>query len=165
MALNNKMSLQAIHPKRLDIVFLILVSAGLLMAGFKLPILTVRKLWENNSFSILTGITNLWGDKYYFLAALIFFFSIIFPVAKLAALSVIWFFRMTDEQRKRIMYFLELLGRWSMLDVFVVALLVVSIKLGVLASAKAEIGIYFFGASVLLAMIVTALQGGLIKRS
>lgn len=59
---------------------------------------------------------------------------------------------------------MEIFGKWSMLDVFVSAIIIVWVKLGALASAKAENGIYFFGASVLLTMIVSSLQGSLIKR-
>ncbi len=52
-----------------------------------------------------------------------------------------------------------------MLDVFVVSIIIVSIKLDVLASSKAENGIYFFGFSILLAMIVTTLENSLAHRS
>ena len=46
-------------------------------------------------------------------------------------------------------------SKWSMLDVFVVALLVVSVKLGALAQAHVREGIYFFAASVVLTMLVS----------
>jgi paraquat-inducible protein A len=59
---------------------------------------------------------------------------------------------------------MEIFGKWSMLDVFVTAIFIVWIKLGALASAKAENGIYFFAASVLLTMILSSLQSGLVKR-
>ncbi|MCR4337030.1 MAG: paraquat-inducible protein A [Candidatus Omnitrophica bacterium] len=159
-----KKSLLELHPKRVDIIILIFASAIFLLIGFNLPILTVRKLWESNTYSILSGIQNLWKEEYYTLAFIIFFFSIIFPIAKLMSLSVVWFVRLRDEQRQKLIYFLELLGRWSMLDVFVAAIIIVWVKLGALADAKAEDGIYFFGASILLAMIVTSLQGALTRR-
>ncbi len=52
-----------------------------------------------------------------------------------------------------------------MLDVFIIAIIIVSIKLGALASAKAEIGIYYFGMSILLAMLATNLQSNLVNRA
>ncbi len=161
----NKKSLRELHPKRVDIVILIAASAMLLFVGFRLPVFTVRKLWERNTFSIISGIMALWKDKYFFLASVIFFFSVVFPVVKLASLSFIWFVRMTDEQRKRLLYYLSILGKWSMLDVFVASIIIVAVKLGVLASAKAEKGIYFFGMSILLAMIVTTFEYNLAHRS
>ena len=146
------------HAKRVDIVLLMIVSAVLLIIGLNSPVLTTRKLWEKNTFSILSGITNLWTSKYYFLSAIIFFFSIIFPIFKLCALFTIWYVKLGDRQRIHLLRILEMLGKWSMLDVFVVAVIVVSVKLGALASARAEKGIYYFGFSILLAIIASSLQ-------
>lgn len=160
-----KKTLRHLYPKRIDILILIIASAVLLFIGLQLPVLTVRKLWEKNTFSIISGITNLWEGKYYILSFIIFFFSVIFPIAKLVVLFVIWFVRLRDNQRKWLLRGLSFLGKWSMLDVFVTAILIVSIKLGVLASAKAEIGIYYFGISILLAMLVTNLQSNLVNRA
>ena len=153
--------MREIHPKRVDIVILILLASAFLAIGYYLMF---RKLWERNTFSILSGIINLWQEKYVFLSIIIFVFSVIFPIAKLASLIVIWFVKLYDAQRKRLLYFMELLGKWSMLDVFVTAIVVVTIKLGVQASAKAAPGIFFFGASILLARLVTTLQNNLARR-
>ena len=160
-----KRSLQELYPGKEYIVLLMLASAVLLFLGLNFPVLTVRKFWEVNTFSIWSGIVNLWKEEYFFLAAVILFFSIVFPVVKLSALFVIWFVRLPDRQRKFTLYILSVLGKWSMLDVFVVAIIIVSIKLGVLASAQAKNGIYYFGSSILLAMIATAFQDNLVKRS
>ena len=164
MAIEQKKTLQNIYPKRVDILILIVSSAILLLAGLHLPVLTIRKLWQVNTFSVISGIVNLWQGKYYILAFIIFFFSVIFPVAKLGTLFVIWTMRLEDYQRKWLLHGLGLLGKWSMLDVFVTAIIIVSIKLGVLASAKAEEGIYYFAASILLAMLVTSLESNLVNR-
>lgn len=157
-------SLYEIYPKRIDIVVLITISIFLLIVGLTQPIMTVRKLWESNTYSIISGVSNLWEEKYYVLAVIIFFFSVIFPIAKLLALCAVWFIRLEDVARKKLIYFMEVFGKWSMLDVFVSAIIIVWSKLGALASAKAENGIYFFAASVVLTMIVSSLQGNLIKR-
>ena len=158
-------SLQERNPKRIDIVILIIFSIILLIIGLTLPILTVRKLWDSNTYSILTGVQNLWQEKYYVLAVVIFTFSIIFPIAKLISLSAVWFIRLKDEQRKNLVYCMEIFGKWSMLDVFVTAIFIVWVKLGALASAKAENGIYFFAASVLLTMVLSSLQSNIVKRN
>ena len=164
METSQRRSLRDLYPKRIDIVILIVLSIVLLIVGLTLPIMTVRKLWNSNTYSILSGVQNLWDEKYHVLAVIIFFFSIIFPIAKLFALSAVWFIKLRDEQRKRLIYWMEIFGKWSMLDVFVSAIIIVWVKLGALASAKAENGIYFFAASVLLTMIVSSLQGVLVKR-
>jgi paraquat-inducible protein A len=158
-------SLQELNPRRIDIVILIALSIGLLVVGLMLPIMTVHKLWETNTYSIVTGVQSLWVEKYYALAVIIFFFSVIFPIAKLAALSAVWLIKLGDERRKTLIYWMEVFGKWSMLDVFVTAIIIVWVKLGALASAKAENGIYFFAASVLLTMVVSSLQSSLAKSS
>ncbi len=160
---SSRKSLRDYHSRRWDIPFLTVLSAILLGAGLSLPVLTVQKLWESNSFSIWTGILNMWYAKEYFLASVIFFFSIVFPIAKLAILFVTWFTPLKENDRKQILLFLGLLGKWSMLDVFVTAIMLVWLKLGPLANAEAEIGIYFFAVSILLAMAVTGLQSSLAK--
>ena len=164
MKTSQRKSLQELHPKRIDIAILIILSIYLLFVGLTLPILTVRKLWNSNTYSVITGVQNLWDEKYFVLAVIVFVFSIIFPIAKLFALSAVWFVRLQEEQLKRLIFYMEIFGKWSMLDVFVTAIIIVWVKLGALASAKAENGIYFFGASVLLTMIVSSLQSVLIKR-
>jgi len=157
-------TLQHLYPKRIDILILTVVSAVLLFIGLHLPVLTVHKLWAKNTFSIISGITNLWEGKYYILSFIIAFFSVVFPVVKLSTLFVIWFVRLRERQRKWLLYGLGLLGKWSMLDVFVTAILIVSVKLGALASAKAEKGIYYFAVSIILAMLATNLQNNLVNR-
>ena len=159
----NKKSLCQLHPLRIDVILLMIISAVFLFIGLHTPVMTVRKLWEKNTFSIWSGVTNLWIEKYYGLAALIFFFSIVFPILKLAALAVTWFLPLSDSHRKGVLQGLELLGRWSMLDVFVIAILIVSVKLGALATTKAETGIYYFGASILSAMLTSAFQNHLAR--
>ena len=165
MKIDLKKTLQQLYPNRIDILILIIASAALLFIGLHLPVLTIRKLWAKNTFSIISGIMNLWKDKNYFLSVIIFFFSVILPIVKLTTLFVIWYVRLRDNQRKWLLYGLGFLGKWSMLDVFVTAIIIVSVKLGALASAKAERGIYYFGISILLAMIVTNLQSNLVNRT
>lgn len=150
-------SLSERYPRRVDIPLLILSSAVLLAFGLAMPVLTVRKIWEVNTFSILAGIESLWQEKQRFLALVVFFFSVIFPIFKLCALAVLWVVELAEAQRNALIHGLLLLGKWSMLDVFIVAVIIVSVKLGVLASAKPEHGIYYFAASVMLSMIATSL--------
>ncbi len=161
---DQKKSLQELYPGRLDIPLLILLAGVLLGIGLILPVLTVQKIWEKNTFSVISGIQNLYQEKHYFLVFIIFFFSVIFPVIKLCSLGVLWVVRLKEEHQKSILYWLELLGKWSMLDVFVVAVIVVAVKLGVLAKAEPRTGIYIFGAAVLISMIVTFLVDNLAKR-
>ena len=157
-------SLNSLYPKRIDIPILTAVSGILLLIGLAQPVITVQKLWDSNTQSILSSVINLWKDTDYFLAAVIFFFSMIFPIFKLFSLFALWFIPLRENTQKTLVGMLEMLGRWSMLDVFVCAVLIVTLKLGALASAKIEDGIYYFAVSIFLAMTVSELLGRLIRK-
>lgn len=132
---------------------MILITIGLLIAGWSLPTLKLTKvIFFTDTYSIWAGIMELWKADLYFLAGLIFFFSMIFPMAKLLGLMGIWFVPLEQETRSRYLDWLEMLGRWSMLDVFVVATLIVLIKSKSIVDANAAIGIYLFAGAVLLSM-------------
>ncbi len=62
---------------------------------------------------------------------------------------------LSDAKLKRYLHLMHEYGRWAMLDVMVVAILIVTVKLGAIASIKVHIGLYVFGAAVLLIMLVT----------
>ena len=90
------------------------------------------------------------------LFVVIFAFSIIFPIIKVLFLFLVLNTGTSGKpHRKRFMSWLASIGKWSMLDVFVVALLLVSVKLDVIADIQIHYGIYAFGSSVLLTMILT----------
>lgn len=86
---------------------------------------------------------------------MLFFFSIVFPFVKLAALAIIWLVRLSDEKRLQLLHWLGLLGKWSMLDVFVVAILIVLVKLGPVARIEPRLGVYVFALAILASMMVT----------
>ena len=67
-----------------------------------------------------------------------------------------WFGRTDAKQRSSVLRVLDKLGKWSMLDVFIVAVLVVALKLGPLAEVTIEPGFYYFGAAVILSMLIGA---------
>jgi paraquat-inducible protein A len=78
---------------------------------------------------------------------------VVFPIAKLALLYWMWFGRADRSQRAFVVKWLDKIGKWSMLDVYIVAVLIVAVKLGPLADVTLEPGLYVFGAAVLLTML------------
>lgn len=136
---------------------LLLVAATLTLAwGLFLPLLYVEKWFWDSQYSVVSGIAGLWEDGELLLAFVLLCFSVVFPIAKLGVLWRLWFRPVPREQHERWLARLEMLGRWSMLDVFAVAILVVAAKLGVLASVEPRAGVYVFGAAVLLSMAATS---------
>lgn len=107
---------------------------------------------KSATYSIMSGILELFGQREYFVGSLLFLFSVLFPVFKL---GFIW---QAGCGASRGLDLASKLGKWSMLDIFVLALLVLSIKGlpgGSLASMK--IGVVFFSLGVIGSMFLPAM--------
>ena len=141
------------------IIACLLVSTALLVTGLSLPLMDAETgiLWKHwkNSYSVWTGVVALWRANELLLSTVLFVFSMAFPFAKLLALGIIWFVRLPDQWRTQLLHWLGLLGKWSMLDVFVVAILIVLVKLGPLAKVTPRIGVYVFTAAIAASMLTT----------
>ena len=149
-------SLKQIFPDHYEIPALLSVATLLLIFGLFLPIITLEELilWKS-TFSVLTGIGHLFHESHYILGVIVMFFSVFFPITKLSALCLIWFCKISKNFRDKVIEWLGILGKWSMLDVFVVAIMIIITKISHFAHAEARIGIYFFGTSIILTMITT----------
>lgn len=149
-------SLHERHAKRPWIPLALAALCATLACGLVMPLLRIEKMvfWENE-YSVATGVFGLFEDGQWVLAAVVFFWSVIFPIAKLVLLAWIWFGRVDDGQRGAVLARLEKLGKWSMLDVFIVAVLIVAAKLGPIADVAPQPGIYVFGVAVLGSMWIT----------
>jgi len=135
---------------------MVVVALGLLIAGLNLPTLKLTKvIFFTNTYSIWDGVWELWKADHIGLAVIIFFFSIMFPCVKLIGLLFVWFVPLEPEGRRRFLYRLGILGKWSMVDVFIVAILVILIKTKDIADANAQIGIYLFAGAIMLSIVAT----------
>lgn len=135
----------------------VVVSAVTLVVSLALPTVTFDTVVsEVETYSIYGGIESFWNDGNTILASIVFLFSIVFPIAKLLALAGILLRRGTAAARHATVEWLELLGKWSMLDVFIIAVFVGAIRLGI-ADAESRPGIWVFGGAIALSMIGTAL--------
>ncbi len=137
--------------------WLLLFTSLLLAVGFVTPMMTLTELmFFTHSFSILSGIEQLWQEGHWLLAIIISLFSVIIPIVKILLLFNLLHPNTTHpERRKRLLHLMHDYGRWAMLDVMVVAVLIVTVKLGALASIQVHIGLYIFGLAVLLIMLIT----------
>jgi len=150
------------HPWRGGVINLLLIGAlALLIYGLQAPILTLEKFYFfSNTVSLLSALQQLAAQGEWGLFVLVGAFSVVFPILKTLVLLAIWNLDPAHgERHRRHLDWLARYSKWSMLDVFVVALLVVSVKLGSLAEARVEAGIYAFAASVILTMLLSAWIG------
>ena len=153
--------------KPADVRNLTYASLGLLVTGLLLPCMTIHPQlgpltgWvkilapaalEVTTYSILGGVVAMFEGGSPGIAIILFLFSVIFPLWKL--FTYLRFLRPKSGGKGRSLTLAIKLGKYSMLDVFVIAVLVVGVK-GLPGGSRVELnaGIYFFAASVLLSMV------------
>ncbi len=135
--------------------FLIILATVFFALGVILPVIrfTTIYVWTNEH-SIATIIWALYENEEYFLGVVLFLFSIFFPFLKLLYLLTL----MTSpdiphEFRKRSIATMEWLGRYSMTDVMVLALMIFYVNSSGYTEAQVLPGVYFFAASALMTMV------------
>ena len=135
---------------------LLLGSVALLLAGWLLPVMTVETLFIfEDEVSILTACYRLLENGDFLLFAVVTTFTILFPTAKLVlAYLALRRINRAESGLLRAVRWIETVGKWSMLDVFVVALVVVVIKMSAVSDISIEPGLYVFIAAVVASMLV-----------
>jgi len=125
------------------------------------PIMLTRSLSSDRSDTIFSGIMGLADSGSYFVAFIIFLASIGIPLVKFViiiglALSLHFGSDMPLHTRHRLHRLTELIGRWSMIDVFVVAVLAALIQLGSILTILPGVGINAFALSVIFTMLAAS---------
>jgi paraquat-inducible protein A len=139
-----------------------LVTATLLYVPANvLPVMGTASVLGHEQHTIVGGIAELWESGSWELAAIVFVASIAVPILKVAALTLLaWTAarrsRWRQLDRARLYRLVETVGHWSMLDVFVVVLLVGMVRFGAFASVEPEPGLLAFGAVVIATMLATS---------
>lgn len=136
---------------------LLALTIVLFILGISLPMFTLTKLvFLEDSFSLLAGSFQLLREGEVFLFLVITGFSIIIPLYKYILCGV--YINSPDQSMphqlrfiKRILY----IGKWSMADVFVIAVLAATVKFGAIASVKVHVGLIIFALSVISGMLLT----------
>ena len=146
-----------VSPLEKAAINLVLVATAVLFSvSLWAPLLTLKKFYfVKNTFSILSGMTQLLHDGEIGLFLLLFLFTAVLPCVKLVILFLAWNRKSPGRHESRYLEWLSLLGKWSMLDVFVIAILIASVKLGAIATLIVHSGLYLFAASVVLMMAST----------
>jgi len=139
---------------------LLIAAAILYIPANVLPVMRTHTLMGDQSDTIFSGIIYLWLEGSWPLAALVFVASIAVPLGKLMVLSRL-LLAVQHGAVQRPMHslrqyrLLELVGRWSMLDVYVISLLSALVQIQSMASIQPGPGAAAFGAVVVLTMMAT----------
>lgn len=137
---------------------LALSAAFMLVPANILPVLSTETPGENRTDTILSGAIELWRNGLWGIAIIVFLASIVIPFLKLVGLG--WLLYNARKGRPgnprrltRIYAIVDFIGRWSMLDVFLAALLAGLVRFGELADVQPQIGIVAFGLAVVLTIL------------
>lgn len=134
---------------------LVLVSLALLLAGATTPLLTTERFYFfSNTFSLASGLRQLVANDQFMIAAVVGLFSLCVPVVKAV---VLWIAAARRTGHGPLPAVADRFGKWSMLEVFVAALIIVSLKLGPVVDATLHYGAYLLASSVLVAGIASQL--------
>ncbi|WP_207460775.1 paraquat-inducible protein A [Azospirillum sp. SYSU D00513] len=139
---------------------LTLAAALLYVPANLLPIMTVIYFGAGEPDTILSGVETLVAANQWPIALLIFFASIAVPLLKLTGLAFLTLsvrFRSAGgrKRRTRLYRIIEGVGRWSMVDVFMISLLAALVKLGNIATVAPEPGAVAFAAVVVVTMLAS----------
>ena len=141
------------HLLRMGIV----LASILLVVGLVSPMMTLTQFYFfDNSFSVFSGLTELFSSGQYLLAIVVFLFSVLLPFVKLFLLfKLAGLSADASRAQQKILHLMHDYGRWAMLDVLVVAVLIVTVKLGAVATVEIHWGLYVFAAAIVLIMYLT----------
>ncbi|MET3678388.1 paraquat-inducible protein A [Pseudomonas sp. UYEF15] len=147
------------RPNSIARTWALLIAASILyIPANMLPIMTVSTLGQGSPDTIMSGVITLLKHGMVPIAAVVFIASILVPTFKLVGIGLLLYSvqrRQPLSARQRIlMYrFIEFIGRWSMLDIFVIAILVAVVNFGRIASVEANLGAVAFATVVILTML------------
>lgn len=136
---------------------LLLTSVVLYIPANLLPIMVTEALGNQISSTIMAGVILLWSDGSYPVALVIFIASIMVPSLKMLAIGWLCLdaqgYGRRDGEKMHLIYeVVEFVGRWSMIDVFVIAVLSALVRMGRLMSIYPAVGALLFALVVILTM-------------
>lgn len=155
----------ALHDRKPDSLQRTLAYVGasvlLYIPANVLPVMGTASALGDAEHTILGGIAELWHAGSWELAAIVFIASIAVPLLKIAALVLLVATaarrsRWRQLERARLYRLVETVGHWSMLDVFVVVVLVGMVRFGAFASVSPEPGLLAFGGVVITTMLAAS---------
>jgi uncharacterized paraquat-inducible protein A len=145
-------------PAKCGILTLLLSSFLLNLTVLGVPFMRLRQGWITEDYSLFHSVSMLWQNKVYFLAILVVAFSVVFPFIKLTILT---FATVVDKPGKRLrtaFEWVEKLGKWSMLDAFLVGIILALTSGQFMVGSTPELGLSLFILAILLSMAAGELR-------
>ncbi|MGJ8525972.1 Intermembrane transport protein PqiA [Halomonadaceae bacterium LMG 33818] len=146
-------------PRSVQVTLALVLTAGLFyIPSMAFPVMYINQIGQNSAQTVIGGVLLLLSMGDYPVAAVIFVASIMVPVIKVV--SLLWLCRKTKQpyptrlhKRMKMYRIVEFIGRWSMIDVFVVTILTTIVQVDNLMQVVPGHGIVFFALVVIITMI------------
>ena len=137
---------------------LVVAAAILFVPAMAFPVLVTTTFGSSEPSTILSGVVFLYQEGSWVLALIVLVASVIVPIGKLVALGYLMVTvqrgsAKSNHDRTRLYRLVEIIGRWSMLDVFVDTFVVALVQLSPLMSVAPGPGVLYFMAVVILTML------------
>lgn len=158
---------QGVHPRSIHRTAALALAALILYPlALYLPVMEIQRLGHESQASIWSGTIALLAEGHLFVGLAVLIFSIIAPIGKLALLFVLCIANstsssinqnlITKHDQARAYRLVELIGRWGMVDVLLVAILVAVVKLGDLVQVTPGPGVIVFGIVVIFSLLASS---------
>ena len=136
---------------------LLLAAAPMLVAGLTMPAISVSRLvFFEQQYSLMQAILAYWSQGQWALFILVLVFSVLIPASKVLIGLWVWVAGQNRPQLvRRMLRVLAAISKWSMLDVFIVALTVLVVDGRILDSADVHVGIILFAAAAIASTLAT----------
>jgi len=125
-----------------------------LVIGMVMPFISMRKMVVSRVYSLVGGIAELFHSGNPFIGTILLLFSVVFPIVKLLMLlaATSSLVAISDKTRRRLHTIAMVTGKYSLLDLLVVAVMIVLVKFGDFASVEARAGTVLFCIAVLMSI-------------
>ncbi len=148
-------------PKSISRTWAFLIASIIMyIPANMLPIMTVQNMGQGDPHTIVGGIIVLIYSDMLPIAFLVFVASLLVPLLKMVGIALLLIsvqhsWQVTPRYRIKLYRIIELIGRWSMLDIFMISILVAMVDLGGIAKVYANTGATAFAAVVVLTMLAS----------
>jgi paraquat-inducible protein A len=134
---------------------LCVIALAMLFIAIQQPFISMSKLGEVRTFSLLSGIMELLRTNHVLIGMILLVFSVIFPFAKLLAILVATsaLMPLSTKARRRLHCLASVTGKYSLLDILVVAIVIVLVKFKGLAETQAQTGTTWFCIAIFLSIL------------
>lgn len=155
-------ALHARKPNSINRTWALVITALILYIPANLyPVMTVQMMGKGDPHTIFGGVVELFHAESYACGILVLFASVTVPLMKMLGISYLllsiqfgWHARPRD--RTKLYRIIEIVGRWSMLDIFMISILTALVNVGALAHVEPGPAATYFAAVVILTMIAAA---------